>query len=420
MKTKLLLLLTFVTGSLFAQRFDEPFESQKLGVARDISIILPPSYESAKEKKYPVFVVLDSEYLLDPVLGTMKYGAYWDDLPEVIIVGINQNKGNEREYDTQFDEDGLPTEQGAKFFEFVGMELLPFIEKKFRVAPFRMIVGHDLTASFINAYLYKDNPVFNAYLCLSPELPAEMETRIPERLKIAQKPIFYYLATADGDLKPMRERIKVLDEGAKAVKSDFVKYSFDDFKNTSHYSLVPAAINSAIATIFEGYQPISMNEFQEKLGKQEKGHTQYLVDKYANIQKKLGFMPRIRLSDFKAIEAAIMKNKNYEDFLPLSELAKKNYPKTMLSEYHKAMYYDNMGEPAKAQKAFMTAFGQAPIRDLTKDMMLERADAIKGQLKKEKNRDKEVTEEPTEAPAETPADAPTETPTETPAEQPKQ
>ena len=72
--------------------------------------------------------------------------------------------------------------------------------------------------------------------------------------------------------------------------------------------------------------------------------------------------------------------------MPLSELAKKNYPKTMLSEYHKAMFYDNTGEPAKAQKAFMSAFGLTPIRDLTKDMMLERADAIKGQLKKGKER----------------------------------
>lgn len=420
MKSKLLLLLAFISSSVFAQRFDEPFESQKLGGVRDITVIVPPSYESSKDKKYPVFVVLDSEYLLDPVMGTMKYGAYWDDLPEVIIVGINQNKANEREYDSQFDEDGLPTEQGAKFFEFIGIELLPYIEKKFRVAPYRLIVGHDLTAGFLNAYLYKDNPVFNAYLCLSPELPAEMEARIPERLKIAQKPIFYYLATADGDLKKMRERIKTLDEGAKTVKTDFLKYSFEDFKNTSHYSLVPNAINNAIYAIFDGYQPISMTEFQEKIAKLDKGHTQYLIDKYTNIQKKLGFMPKIRLTDFKAIEAAIMKNKNYEDFNSLSELAKKNYPKAMLADYHKAMYYENMGEASKAQKAFMNAFGQEPIRDLTKDMMLERADAIKGQLKKNKEKNKKGKEEVQEVPAETPADAPAETPTETPKEEPKQ
>lgn len=417
MKSKVLLLLAFMASSVFAQRIDQPFESQKLGGPRDVTIVLPPNYEANKDKKYPLFVVLDSDYLLDPVLGTMKYGGYWDDLPEVIIVGINQNKANEREYDSQFDENGLPTGEGAKFFEFLGIELIPFIEKTYRVAPYRMIVGHDMTAGFLNAYLYKDNPVFNAYLCLSPDLATDMETRIPDRLKIMQKPIFFYLATADGDLKKDRERIKTMEENLKTVKSDFVKTGFDDFKNTSHYSLVPNAINNAIFAIFDGYQPISMNEFQEKLAKMDKGHTQYLVDKYTTIEKKLGFMPKIRLSDFKAIEAAIMKNKNYEDFMPLSDLAKKHYPKTMLSDYHKAMFFDNTGEPAKAQKAFMSAFGLTEIRDLTKDMMLERADAIKGQLKKGKDKKKKNQEEVVE---ETPTETPAETPTETPAEEPKQ
>ncbi len=54
--------------------------------------------------------------------------------------------------------------------------------------------------------------------------------------------------------------------------------------------------------------------------------------------------------------------------MPLSDLAKKHYPKTMLSDYHKAMFFDNTGEPAKAQKAFMSAFGQSEILDLTKDI----------------------------------------------------
>ena len=85
----------------------------------------------------------------------------------------------------------------------------------------------------------------------------------------------------------------------------------------------------------------------------------------------------------------------------------------MLSDYHKAMFFDNTGEPAKAQKAFMSAFGQSEIRDLTKDMMLERADAIKGQLKKGKDKKKKNQEEVVE-------EQPVETPAETPAEEPKQ
>ena len=91
---------------------------------REIKISLPPSYSKNKNQQYPLLILLDGDFLFDPFYGTLSYGYYWDDLPEVIIVGVNQNKGNEREYDSQFDENGIPTESGAKFFEFLGIELI--------------------------------------------------------------------------------------------------------------------------------------------------------------------------------------------------------------------------------------------------------------------------------------------------------
>ena len=56
-------------------------------------MVTPPSYESNPEKKYPTLLILDGEYLLDPFDGVLKYGNYWDDLPEMIIVSIFQNYG---------------------------------------------------------------------------------------------------------------------------------------------------------------------------------------------------------------------------------------------------------------------------------------------------------------------------------------
>lgn len=378
MKQKLAILVTFLlTNSLFSQKTVEAFPSEKLNETREITIITPDSYEGNKDKKYPLLVVLDGEFLLNPFYGVFSYGAYWDDLPEVIIVAINQNKNNEREYDTSYDDGGLPNEKGAKFFEFIGAELVPYIEKKYRVAPFRMIAGLDTTAGFLNFYLYKDNPLFNTYISLSPELAPEMETRIPERLGVIQKPIFYYQATSDADLKKIQTNMKALDEKAKALNNPNLKYRFDEFKGLSHYSLVTFAIPNAAYHIFDGYQPISTTEFQEKIAKMPTGHTQYLIDKYTNLEKKLGYKPTVRLNDFKAIEAAILKNKNYEELLTLAELSKKNYPKSMISDYEKGLYYENTGDMKKAHKAYMSAFNMEPIGDLTKDGMLERADAVK-------------------------------------------
>lgn len=378
MKQTLFLLVTFLLNqSLFSQKTVEAFQSEKLKETREITIITPDAYENNKDKKYPLLVVLDGEFLTNPFHGVLSYGAYWDDLPEMIIISVNQNKNNEREYDCSYDEGGLPNEKGAKFFEFIGAELLPYIEKKYRVAPFRMIAGLDTTAGFLNFFLYKDNPIFNAYISLSPEFAPEMENRIPERLAAIQKPLFYYQATSDGDLKKIQAKMKTLDEKVKAISNSNLKYRFDEFKGLSHYSLVTFAIPNAMYHIFDGYQPISTIEFQEKIAKLPTGHTQYLIDKYTNLEKKLGYKPTVRLNDFKAIEAAILKNKNYEELLTLSEVAKKNYPKSMISEYEKGLYYENTNDFKKAHKAYMSAFNMEPIGDLTKDGMLERADAVK-------------------------------------------
>ena len=412
MKKNILFLLFICSNAVFSQKVTDTISSKRLNEDREITIGLPPSYEKHPNQKYPVLVLLDGDFLFDAFQGALSYGNYWDDLPEVIIVGITQNKNNEREDDCAVDdENGLPTEKGEAFFEFIGMELLPYIEKKYRTAPFKMIAGLDTTAGFLNCYLYKDVPLFDAYISMSPELPKGMEGQIPDRLVAIQKPIFYYHSSGDGDLKKMRNRILALDEVAKKINKPTLNYRFDDFKGASHYSLVLNSIPSALYQIFAVYQPISTTEFNEKIAVLPSGYVDYLAQKYELIEKSFALKLPIRLNDFKAIEAAILKNKAYNEFEKLAQLAKKNYPKSMLADYEMGQMYEKTGENAKAVKSYLTAFQREEIGDLTKDMMIERADELKKLLPKKGKKGKDEPA-PEASGEETP---PTEaTPTDTP------
>lgn len=306
----------------------------------------------------------------------------------MIVISLKQNSGDQRFKDSEFDpETGIPVGSGAAFFEFLGMELLPYVEKKYRSQPFRVIAGHDTTAGFLNFYLYKDNPAFNGYISLAPEMAPQMEKNIAERLAVITKPIMYYQATGEGDLKELREATQILDQNIKAIPNKNFRYQYDDFKGASHYSLVPQAIPQALYFIFDGYQPISMVEFQEKIVTLDEGYTQYLIDKYENLEEKLGLKVTPRLTDFRAIEAAIIKNKKYEDLLELSRYAEKHYPKTTLSIYHDALYFEKTGQYKRAVKTYQSAFTKEPIRELTKEYMLNRAESLK-------NKEDEPTEEP--------------------------
>lgn len=379
-----LLLLTLLIGYTgFSQKRFEKINSKKLGTERELILSLPPSYETDTKRKYPLVLLLDGDYLFDPFFGALEYANYWDDMPEVILVGVTQNKNDERYTDCELDrETGLPTETGEKFFEFLTMEVVPYLEKNYRIAPFKVIAGHDTTAAFINLFLYKDVPLFEAYIALSSELGKDMETHVPDRLGKITKPLYYYHATADGDMKKMRTRIQKLHEGASAVKNQTINYKFDDFAGASHYSMVLYAIPSALYQFFSVYQPVSTLEFQEKIIKLESGYVDYLIKKYEAIEQTLNIKMPIRLNDFRAIEAAIVKNNDLNEFDALSILANKHYPKTMLADYYLAQMYERKGDYKRAQKSYMRGFQMQPIAELDKDFMFDKAEEMK---KLEKN-----------------------------------
>ena len=95
-----------------------------------------------------------------------------------------------RDDDTEYDkESGMPYGKGAAFFEFISQELIPYMQESYNIAPFKAIAGHDITAGFINSFLYKDKPVFNAYIALSPRMPEKMEATLPMCFAAAKKPI---------------------------------------------------------------------------------------------------------------------------------------------------------------------------------------------------------------------------------------
>lgn len=380
---KHIVVMLFFTLAVFSQKTTESIVSNKLGGTREITIGLPPSYEKNPNKKYPILVLLDGDYLFDPFFGNLNFGAYWDDLPEIIIVGINQGKKDQRFADSNYDElQNVPSKKGAAFFEFIGGELLPYIEKKYRVAPFRIIAGNDTTAGYLNFFLYKDKPLFNAYISLSPELVPQMDVHIPDRLSKLKDPIFYYQSTCDGDFKEMLESVTKLDDNIKQITNASLNYKYDHFNRTSHYACVLFSIPSALYQIFEIYQPISLNEYNEKIAILPSGQVKYLTDKYDKIEKIFGLKAPVRISDFKAIEASILKNKTYQELDKLSEIAQKSYPKSMLGDYELALMYEHLGDVKRAAKSYQNAAQLEEIGDLTKEIMFEKFDEMQSKIKK--------------------------------------
>ncbi len=374
-KSLLFALCLLMVTNISSQVIYEEFNSTKLGEARKLKIQLPRNYETNTKKVYPIILVLDGDYLFEPVAGNVDYYSYWEEMPEAIVIGIMQDRT--RDDDGFYGDSYFPEDTGANFFEFIGLELMPYIDRKYRTAKFILAVGHEYTANFINYYLFKDPPLFNGYIVLSPDLAPLQENRIPERVAAMRHKIFYYLATGSNDLKPIRDVTLKLNQGMSAIKRENIHYYFDDFEGASHYSLVGKAIPAALEDIFSIFRPISKKDFDEILLKLETPVFDYLQDKYKTIEDLFGFKTTVRENDIFAIATAAERKKDWASLEKVAQLARREHPNTVLGPYYLARFYEETGEPRRAMRTYQAAYELEEVGFITIDLLLDRADKIK-------------------------------------------
>lgn len=367
----ILIIFCLATLHIQGQAIYNKIDSHKLGDERELKVQLPRNYDPEAKRTYPLIIVLDGDYLFEPVAGNIDYQSYWEDIPDCIVVGIKQ--ADTREDDLFYaEETNFPIHEGADFYEFMGAELIPFIEKNYKASNFRIIVGHDKSANYINYYLFKDVPMFRAFVSLSPDLAPKMVDRLLQRLSIIEEETFYYMATADADVKVLRDSIVSCDTKFKAIENPKLHYKFDNFEDANHYSLVGRGIPKALNEIFSLYKPINSKEYNEKVLTYEGSPYDYLIKKYEDIEYFYGFEKKLIENDIRAISAASKKRDDLESLEKLAKLVKKEFPKSMLNAYYMGMFHEKDGNLRKALILYKSGLLLEPSQYVDKEIMLEK------------------------------------------------
>jgi hypothetical protein len=360
----------------FSQTLYESIESEALGTTRELKIQLPRNYEANEDKAYPLIIVFDGDYLFEAVAGNVDYYSYWEDMPGAIVVGVSQEESRADDCTISV-ENFLPYKKGAQFYDFVETELIPFMSESYRSLDFRIAIGHGKTANFINYFFFKKTPVFNAFIALSPDLASYMQENLTRQFSVEQKrKSFYYLSTASGDIKRNKKEATELNSQLSVLENPSLSYTFDNFQDATHYSLVAHSIPKALEDMFSEFQPISRSEYKNKILTLESSPVDYLIEKYKTINELFGVEKQMLVNDFRAIAAAIEKTEQFALYKDLGDIAREQYPETVLGVFYLARYFEQTDKYKKAMKTYRSAYTLESVDGYSKDDMLNRADEI--------------------------------------------
>ena len=380
-----ILLFVFAINSLSSQTLDslnvsrihDTITSKYLNEKRSLEIQLPRSYYVKSEKNYPLMIVLDGDYMFNIVAGSVDYLSYWGDMPENLVVGINQKN-------SRFDDSSVldnitytPISSTASFYDFIINEIIPYFSENYRISNFRIIVGQERTANFANFFLLKQNPQIRGVISISPKISKNMNRYLVGNLSKINSKIVYTLSSSKRDFESIFKNVSELKISLDSIENKNFKFESLIFDNENHYILPSVSVPKSIRSTYSMYSDIDKVEYDSIISKLDKSPIDYLKNRYKRIKDFYDEDKTISVNDFMAIEEYIEENEFFNLYNDLSELAKQEHPGTVLASYYKGRFMEETGDPEKAMYIYRSAYNMMEVEGLTKEYLLQLAESIK-------------------------------------------
>lgn len=148
-------------------------ESSLLHEVRDVYISTPESFDATDaSRRYPVVIVLDGESLVAPVLAAASSLTASGQIPEAIIVGVPNTQRLRDLTPPGLSVSGSSlAEGGDRYLDFLERELLPALERDFKVGGPRVLLGHS-SGGILTTWAAATRPAFRFALAL--DTPAHL------------------------------------------------------------------------------------------------------------------------------------------------------------------------------------------------------------------------------------------------------
>jgi predicted alpha/beta superfamily hydrolase len=160
-------------GYLYKIGIEDGLYSKTLKEHRKFWVHLPEGAASDKTKKYPLLVVLDGHSQLLKIRAIMEQ-LEGTKVPEMIIIGLDNDSNRLRDLTPTKPHNPSPAApkpgEGAKFIQFIGNELIPYIDANYPTTSYRSLFGHSIGGLFVLNTLFSDSDKFDNYIAIDPSL----------------------------------------------------------------------------------------------------------------------------------------------------------------------------------------------------------------------------------------------------------
>ncbi len=195
----------------------DSIKSKVINDSRDIKIYLPSDYSATE--KYPIIYTLDGDTLFEITAEQAKQLNEFEVIPKCIVIGIfhkNRNKDLGVFYQT-----GNYTESSKQFRDFLVSELVPYINSKYSVSGFNVIIGHSNSATFIHNLLLEEKSPFSGFVGLSQSLWGNQLEKFVQLLKDKERrKTFYFVGSGKKDSSDRQASGRQLDTVFNSTLSD--------------------------------------------------------------------------------------------------------------------------------------------------------------------------------------------------------
>ncbi len=263
------LVLLVVSSSVAFAQYGKPdgggpakltIKSSVLGEDRTILVRTPAGYETNKIA-YPVLYMTDGNAHIAHTTSTIEFLARNGRMSEMIVVGIintDRTRDLTPTKGTGPNATQSPTAGGAdNFLKFIETEVIPQIEKNYRVQPYRVLAGHSFGGLFAVHALITRPELFNSYVAVSPSLQWSDDAtlkRAEEFFKTRKElraTLFTSLGNEPGGISKAFEQFKQL-----LAKSQIKGFEWDAQQMTDedHGSVVLRSHYLGLRKVYDGWQ----------------------------------------------------------------------------------------------------------------------------------------------------------------------